>query len=574
MAKVAIYARVSTQLTQDYQYQINSLTTLILSKGYKKEDIEVFAEAISGYKKNHERPQLEALINITESNPKYFDCIYTAEISRIGRKPSDTRKIIDRWTDLGQQVHIPKIGNILDENGKQSMLTSIILQILIEYANLEAETFKTRSRSGLLDSAKKGRAGGGRNIAYGYFRDEFKQMVIEETESEIVKEIFKLYAEGNGIKVISNILNDKKTPTRYNKAYAGTTIKFNIEKNADAVRWSDKQIHDILKNTLYKGQRRYKGELISAPSIIPIDLFDKCTAIMHGKTHRNYLTTYTYLLKDLVVCGRCGRNYFAKYKPVKGGDKVYICSSRLNKEGGCGNLGINITLIESALYDLLINSTTLIKYLNDTKSIKQELTQDIKRLTERLRIDEKKINDIESKRKRLLNVHINGKMSYSEFVEQQKEIDNDISLMTEKLTILKNELNQKKEALVRQDDNKATKSMLVKAKDNRSELKTIYGQFISKVIINKVDTNYLLATVFISLNGVNLINTLKVLLDIQSIRKKPIVYRYTSTSKMVNDPVFKNNILLVEVEDIKQEMINKLKYNDWTNIPKKHLLEI
>jgi site-specific DNA recombinase len=109
MPKVAIYARVSTRTSQDFQYQINALTTLILAKGYKQKDIDTYAETISGYKKNDERPQLEALINKTELDPKFYDCIYTAEISRVGRKPSHTRKIIDRWTDIGQQVHIPSV---------------------------------------------------------------------------------------------------------------------------------------------------------------------------------------------------------------------------------------------------------------------------------------------------------------------------------------------------------------------------------------------------------------------------------------------------------------------------------
>ena len=111
----------------------------------------------------------------------------------------------------------------------------------------------------------------------------------------------------------------------------------------------------MLRNTIYKGERKYKGEIIVAPAIISVELFDECQSIMSGKTHRNYMTSYIYLLKDLLICGCCGRNYFARYKPAKGGDKVYICSSRLKKGAGCKNIGVNISLIESAIYNEIVS---------------------------------------------------------------------------------------------------------------------------------------------------------------------------------------------------------------------------
>ena len=116
------------------------------------------------------------------------------------------------------------------------------------------------------------------------------------------------------------------------------------------IRWSDKQIHDIIRNPIYKGQRRFKGEFLTIPPIISEELFDECTQIRENKRTRNMTTTYTYLLKDLLICGRCGRNYYARYKPIKGGDKVYKCSSTLTIKKSCGNCGININLIESVFF--------------------------------------------------------------------------------------------------------------------------------------------------------------------------------------------------------------------------------
>ena len=53
MKKTAlIYARVSTIDRQDYSRQVNDLTELIVRHGFSENQIEVFAEKISGLKRN------------------------------------------------------------------------------------------------------------------------------------------------------------------------------------------------------------------------------------------------------------------------------------------------------------------------------------------------------------------------------------------------------------------------------------------------------------------------------------------------------------------------------------------
>lgn len=340
MKQAILYARVSTTDKQDFNRQIDDLTALAIRHGYDKKNIKVFAESISGYKKGNDRPKLQQMLEVVEASPKDVT-IYTTEISRIGRNPTETRRIIDRLTDIGVPVYIESLGQAtIDGNGKRNMIMNIILQVLIEYANLEAETFKARSKSGLLNAARQGKAGGSLNFPYGYCKDGDGYLVVNPEEAEVIKDIFTLYQAGNGIKVISGILNDRKIPTRMNKTHAGKDIKYStLTKDGSSIKWSDKQIHDILKNSLYKGERRFRGELLPAPAIISKELWDECASIMESKTHRNYLTSYTYLLKDICTCGTCGRNYFAKYKPVEGGDKVYICSSRLKSVGTVGMSG-------------------------------------------------------------------------------------------------------------------------------------------------------------------------------------------------------------------------------------------
>ena len=401
--RVAIYARVSTIDKQDYQRQVEDLKDIIQKNNeYKNHSIDTFTEKISGYKKENDRPKLEELLDILRTDNNYYSCIFVSEISRIGRDPFHTRKVIDELTNLKVPIYIESLNRkTIDKNGDRDGILSIILQVLIEYSDMEAETFKKRSRSGLFNSAKQGKAGGGIYFPYGYLKDDNGMLKIDEEEKKVIEKIFKLYKEGLGIKKISNSLNKDKIPTRTAKI----SLEKNKSENACKTKWSDKQVHDILQNTIYIGKRRWKGKdrethiEIEAENlrIISDELFFNCKDIRENKTTRDYRTSYTYLLKDIIYCGKCGRKYFAKYKPKKGGDKVYICSSRIGNNTSCNNDGINIALIESVLFNELISSERVLKYINDASEIITNTKSEIKQLQKDLTIEKEKRIGIDEK---------------------------------------------------------------------------------------------------------------------------------------------------------------------------------
>lgn len=561
MKRVYIYSRISTQDKQDYTRQVEDLKLVCKNHGYKTNQIEVFAESISGYKAAKDRPELTRLLNLVEDNPSDVT-VYTTEISRLGRNPSETRKIIDKLTDLGVPVYIQSLNQFTIENGKRNMTMNIILQVLIEYANLEAETFKARSKSGLLNSAKQGKAGGSNNHPYGYMKDEAGMLVINPDEVDVVKHIFNLYQQGQGIKAISTILNEQGVQTRTNKTHQGKTIKHkNFSKMGDKVKWSDKQIHDILKNTLYKGERRFKGEVIAAPAIISQELFDECQNLMKGKTHRNYLTTYTYLLKDKCTCGICQRNFFAKYKPVQGGDKAYVCSSKLITGGSCGNKGINISLIESAIYDLLLSSDAILKYINNTNDVQSVLQKELDQLNTGLPIIKKELDNKVKEQSRLLDVYLTGDITKTIYVAKNKGLESSIADIQQRVKLVENGLLEKKSALSNLKKTSTTKKMLENAKLNRELLKGIYNQLIHNITII-ADTDMAEAHIRFQIGGVASIGQVRLLLDKKMINRSNKVFRYKA-------------IFIKDIElDILDEDDNIFQGMDWIVIPEKHQLKV
>lgn len=523
MSKQAlIYARVSTaDGKQDYTRQTTELEALALKHGYKQKDIQTFAESVSGYK-TEERLELKAMLELCEKSPTSIGCIYTSEISRIGRNPTQTRTILDKLTDLGIPVYIQSLGQYTLENGKRNMTMNIILQVLLEYANLESETFKLRSKSGLLKSAKSGKAGGGATIPFGYTKDAAGMMVLDMNEVEAVRLIYNTYANGAGTKVLAGILNARGIKTKYQRIMEGNRVIKGGVKAVKNIEWSDVQVYSIITNPLYKGQRQFKGETIQAPAIVTPELWDKCNSIREGKAHRNYLTTYTYLLKDLCTCGKCERNYFAKYKPIEGGDKVYICSSRLKKGGNCGNLGVNINLIESAIYHYLVHNSEKLINIKSLETLKAQLWSKIKNLTDKANVDTRLLKSKHNEKARLLDIYVSGSIDKVTFNEKNERITTEAKNIRTRLEVVERDVKETHEAFKKLDAKNTSAKMLTSAKANRNELASLYKEILEKVVIDTPEKDR--AVISLKLSLVN--KPIQIELDLLGVKRKPMKYQY------------------------------------------------
>jgi site-specific DNA recombinase len=573
MTKVAIYARVSTVDKQDVTRQIEELEQIIVSKGIDKCDIEYYKEKKSGYK--DDREELAKLLAKIQEDNNYYDCIFVHEISRLGRRTKKVRMVLDILEDSKVNLFI-KNHNLyfLNDDGSKNQMGSLILSIIIELADAEAETFKQRSISGLLSSAKAGKAGGGKWLPYGFSKDENKLLIENKEEAEVIKTIFNLYKDGCGIKVISGTLNERNIKTRAHKSFGNDYVNKRTEKKGKDVKWSDKQIHDILKNPIYKGLKRYWGAdrkdketnkpnqepllipLKSANPIISEELFDECTRIRTSKTHKNNTTKYVYLLKDLIKCGVCGRNYFAKFKPVKGGDKVYICSSRLIKGGNCGNTGINISLIESAIFNEIVDSDAILKHINSKDEIKGRLENIVEKTNLSIKQDKSLLAEKDKEIESLITMKEKGQITDERYSPRYEAHLNDFDNIQTR--IQKNEvvLRQTKNALNQQTNLETTTKQLNQFKNNRMKLRIVFQQIVEKVVVNAINKDTVMANVYIQLDEVRLPTTLVLYLDIQGIRKPSKSFGYIPKISMPNQLVYNSNILETSKEEIQKELIS------------------
>jgi DNA invertase Pin-like site-specific DNA recombinase len=572
--KCAIYVRVSTSNgTQDYTRQINELSTIAIREGYKEDNLVIYSDSISGYKFD-ERDQLNKLLEIIRGNPSEYGCIYISEISRLGRRPRNTRNIIDELIDLNVPIYVQSLNQrTIDEYGKRNGFISISLQLMLEMADMEAQTFKIRSQSGRIQKVKEGKVGGGKYFPYGYKKGEEKKLVVDDEESEVIKSIFNLYHEGFGVRAISHILNSQNIPTRSNKSFPDQEFNYNTPKKGNKVIWSDKQIHDILRNPIYKGKRRFLGELYDAPIIIDEHLFNKCNELLKSKNNRNSNTEYTYLLKDLITCGVCGRNYSGRYKVGSKGDKVYKCSSTLIRGGSCTNKGVNISLIETLFFELIINSSSAIKLISNVDELTNDIKKEIKVLKSMLINSENILNKNSNKLNNLLELLLDGDITKEKYRIRKEEEELKIFGIKVEISALEMKISEKTNSLYQIENPENTKLELLKKTTDRRQLNLIFKQIIGQVIINFYEKDFILITTKLKVGNEVLKVPLKIMVDNRSFRKKYKIIRYKSLFHMEFEPYFRNGILDTN-QDILDEFLSYHLTSDWEEIQSERFLKM
>ena len=272
--------------------------------------------------------------------------------------------------------------------------------------------------------------------------------------------------KGSGQKTISNWLNDNNVPTRYNKIGGKLTIKNKYSKKERTIdkkdiRWSDKASHDIIKNPIYKGERRWKGETYPVDEIVSKIYWEKVNENL--KLNRNKSgkkVEHKYLLKGLLRCAKCGRNYYGRSRTtdpkgfrvreskdgrIRKDYNIYICASKRYKHTNCGSQDIKLDELDALIWGVLFEEKELIEkmkfFLSNTDLVKRE--QEIKIKISEL---ETKIQKLENRKQRAIKLVLEDESLEEDFKTQLNSIKKQISISEEKLKFERDSLDSIKNA--------------------------------------------------------------------------------------------------------------------------------
>jgi site-specific DNA recombinase len=380
--KVGIYTRVSTEEQRKTGISLRDQEQrgieFCIRNGY---DYEVFSDGgYSGELDIESRPGLNRLIEKILSKPKEVDGVFVVDIDRLTRDP--------KLGFLLKQIFLENEINLYNSDGTEINLhdesEDLMMGIKFLLSSFELKKMRVRIKRSLERNVKDGKVMGGPLIPFGYKKGPENKLIINDEESEVVKQIFQLCIEGFSTRKISDKLNEEGIPTKRSRVEKGhITIK---GRKITDFSWRDSVVYTILKNTIYKGERRYKGNIYPSPIIIEEEKFELVQRMLTQRNNFKETTNkHFYLLKGLIVCPVCGMRFYGR-KRVDLSDNQYICCSQRLKNF-CGNRGINIDKMNKIIWDLVIQLP------NNMKKIMLENKGEYHiRLENELKIYQKRIN--------------------------------------------------------------------------------------------------------------------------------------------------------------------------------------
>ena len=410
-----LYPRVSTddQVREGFSLDKQEEEMLRLCEYKNYQVYKVYREeGVSA--KNMNRPKFQEMIQDLKDGK--INRIIVHKLDRLTRSIQDLEvicKLIEEYNC--------SLDSVCEEINTDSAMGVFFIRMTTILAQLEIERTSERTKFGLKGAAKNGHFCGKAPIGY---RKINKELVIDDLESEVVKEIFDDYVNGLSVCTITKKLNNKNALNR---------------------NWRTTTIDRMLSNYIYCGDYLYGKR---AKNTEPIYLEDVCPAIIDKETFKmvqtqkernlkNYTRKHTYVYMQKIVCSKCnkimgGSSSTSKNKPTQIYYKCNCCNTRINEKK-----------IEKPL--MLFLNDMLDYYLLIDNNFKSFFNEDLS-----IEIDKynKMLDKCNKKLKKIKEAYLDDLIDKEEFITEEKSIKsqiNDIELKLNHLNNVNNNENHKQD---------------------------------------------------------------------------------------------------------------------------------
>ncbi len=393
-------------------------------------------EGISGGGAKELRPAFDLLIKGVVD--KTITAIWVYNQDRAAREESTWHELVNLITD--SEIDFYENDKKVDLNDPAEVFNRGVRSSMDAYFK---RLTGVKIKNVLDRNIEKGKAWG--VLPYGYKTDEDKKLVIAEDEAEIIKKIFELSLSGVGARTIAERLNQLEVPTRYNKYGKGTITvqdKYDFRKKEikkSDIKWSPNTVRNIILNPIYKGERHRMGKVFQVDSILSAEYWQEVNDnLKRNANNKGRVQSYEYLLKGLLRCGVCGRNYYGRTRANKS-DHAYICSSKRIKNHSCGNRGIGIDTLDTIITIYLWSNKDIVRHLESHfKAIPEANEKEV--LTKRISTVKKDLKSVNNDIQNMIRLQLKGIVSDEDLQIQNDELKGKQLKEIEKLKKLEKEL--------------------------------------------------------------------------------------------------------------------------------------
>ncbi|MBR1270319.1 recombinase family protein [Bradyrhizobium sp. AUGA SZCCT0222] len=273
--RCAIYTRKSTE--HGLEQEFNSLDA-------QREACEAYikSQAFQGWKAlpqqyndpafsggNLDRPALKRLLADIEAGK--VDVIVVYKIDRLTRSLADFAKLVDAFdTKSVSFVAVTQQFNTTTSMGR------LTLNVLLSFAQFERELAAERVRDKVAASRRKGKWTGG-TVPLGYATKD-KKLVIDESEAETVRTIFRLYLELGSFSKLVTELDRRKIVTKRRST--------KVAKYRGGIPFTYGPLAYFLKNRIYIGETHHGGKWFKGEhdAILDQPTFDRVQELLKSNT--------------------------------------------------------------------------------------------------------------------------------------------------------------------------------------------------------------------------------------------------------------------------------------------------
>lgn len=348
--RAAVYIRYSSENQRDgysVEYQLDECQKYIDNNGmvFVRSYID---EAVSGKSANNRTAFFEMLADVKNG---LYDCVVVYKYSRFARNLVEATLYRQQIEKAGAQL-ISAMEQIDDSTPEGRMMRNIIM-VMDEYYSDNLATFV---QSAQYLAAKNGKIMGGK-APMGYKHNDKGTYDIVESEAEIIRLIFSLFADGISQADILRSLDDLGYLTR------------------DGVPFKSSTFRGILRNEKYIG--RYELEIQGYDKIVNENAFDAIVDMQTWnrvqmrleekeakKEPRPRLKKRSYPLTGKAFCGCCHSPFIGSAKGsrkngVRTEYNYYVCKGKDDKRI-CNNKNIRKEKLEQYVFEQIREH-----YLND-----------------------------------------------------------------------------------------------------------------------------------------------------------------------------------------------------------------
>lgn len=424
--RVFLYVRVSTQEQARDGYSIDEQIERLRDYAKAMGWIVVKIYTDGGYSgSNTDRPALQNMIK--DIKAKKGDSVVVYKLDRLSRSQKDTLELIEDYF-IANNVDFVSMTENFDT---ATPFGRAMIGILSVFAQLEREQIRERMNMGREGRAKEGKFHGGGYVPIGY--DYIDGLLkINEFEAMQIREIHKLYQQGQALRAIERMFAEK-----------GYTHKHGS--------WSPKRIKGCMLNDLYIGHVHFGGEVFKGAHdpIVDEETFNKSVELYKSKdTSTGRHIGRSTFLGSLIFCKQCTARYVVtscKYKDKT--HKYYACHSRrkinrsMIKDPNCKNKNYKMDVLDNMIFDEI---RKLAQDPSKVHEIRQEKFSDDVREKETL--IRKEIAKIDAQKSKYMDFYATDEYTMEEVQaktrplnEQKKRLEQELHALTNDKSVLSEE---------------------------------------------------------------------------------------------------------------------------------------